>query len=150
MHVHLPSVLENFDLFLFQYCSFLFFLFSSFFWNSYMKFVGWSHVIISYVLGGEFFFFLCFLGPCMQHMLLWATREVPCMQHMEVPRLRVESELQLLATATATWDLSHVCDLHHSSLQHWILDPLSETRDQTWNLMDTSRIHFCWATIETP
>ena len=31
---------------------------------------------------------------------------------MEVPRLGVESELQLLATAT--WDLSHICDLHHS------------------------------------
>ena len=26
----------------------------------------------------------------------------PHLQHMEVPRLRVESELQLLATATAT------------------------------------------------
>ena len=35
------------------------------------------------------------------------------MQHMEIPRLGVESELQPLAytTATATWDLRHVCDL---------------------------------------
>ena len=34
----------------------------------------------------------------------------------EVPRLGVKSELQLLAyaTATATWDPSHVCN-HHSS-----------------------------------
>ena len=33
---------------------------------------------------------------------------------MEVPRLGVESELQLLAytTAIATRDLSYVCDLH--------------------------------------
>ena len=39
---------------------------------------------------------------------------------MEVPRLGGKSELQLLAyiTATAKRDLSHVCDLHHSSLQH--------------------------------
>ena len=37
-------------------------------------------------------------------------------QHMEVPRLGVRSELQLLAyaTATATWGLSSVFDLHHS------------------------------------
>ena len=32
-------------------------------------------------------------------------------------------------TATATLDLSHVCDLHHSSWQCRILNPLSETRD---------------------
>ena len=50
---------------------------------------------------------------------------------MEVPRLGVESELQLLAytTATETPDPSHVCDLHHSSWQHGILNPLSEARD---------------------
>ena len=52
-------------------------------------------------------------------------------QHMEIPRLGVESELQLLACATATAmeDLSHVCDLRHSSRQCWILNPLSEARD---------------------
>ena len=52
---------------------------------------------------------------------------------MEVPRLRVESELQMPAytTATATPDPSFVCDLHHSSWQHWILNPLSKARDQT-------------------
>ena len=71
---------------------------------------------------------------------------------MEVPRLGIASELQLLAytTATATWDLSHVCNLHHSSQKHQIPDPLSEARDQTHNLMDTSRIHFCCATAGTP
>ena len=37
------------------------------------------------------------------------------LQHMEVPRLGVELELQLLGTATATamQDLSCVCDLYH-------------------------------------
>ena len=47
---------------------------------------------------------------------------------MEVPRLGVESELQPLAytTATATSDPSRVCDLPHSSRQHWILNPPSE------------------------
>ena len=45
---------------------------------------------------------------------------------MDVPRLGVESELQLPAytTATATLDPSLVCNLHHSSRQHQILNPL--------------------------
>ena len=52
-------------------------------------------------------------------------------RHMEVPRLGVESELQLLAytTAAAMQNLSHVCDLHPSSRQHQIPNPLSEARD---------------------
>ena len=54
------------------------------------------------------------------------------------------SELQLPAcdTATATSDLSLVCDLHHSSQQHHILNPLSEARDWAHNLMVPSWIHF--------
>ena len=67
-------------------------------------------------------------------------------QHMEVPRLGAELELQLLAyltataTATAPQDLSHVCDLHHSSQQRQILNALSEPRDRTQVLMDTSQV----------
>ena len=58
---------------------------------------------------------------------------------MEVPQLRIESELQLLATATATatQDLSQICDLHHGSWQCRILNPLSKAKDQTCILMDT-------------
>ena len=65
---------------------------------------------------------------------------------------RVESELQLPAYATATtmWDLSLVCDLHHSSPHHWILNPLSKTRDWTLVLRDTSQVHYCWSTMGTP
>ena len=61
----------------------------------------------------------------------------------EVTRLGVESELQLptFATATATQDLSHVCDLHHSSWQCRIFNPLREARDRTLILMDSSRVH---------
>ena len=57
----------------------------------------------------------------------------------------VESELWLLAYATgaATWDLSCVFDLHHSSQQCWILNPLSEDRDRTCVLMEASQIPFC-------
>ena len=63
---------------------------------------------------------------------------------MEVPRLGVKLELQLLTytTATAMRDPSHICDLHGSSQQRWILNPLSEVRDQTSILMDTSQVHY--------
>ena len=61
--------------------------------------------------------------------------------HMEVPRLGVKSDLQLgvYTTATAMWALSCICDLHHSSQQRGILNPLSEARDRTCVLVDTSR-----------
>jgi len=53
------------------------------------------------------------------------------MQPMKIPRLGVELEVQLLAyaTDTALQNLSHICDLRHSSWQGWILNPLSEARD---------------------
>ena len=69
-----------------------------------------------------FFFLLCFLG-----MHLWP---------MEVPRLRVKSELQLPAYATTTEmrDPKHIGNLYHSSWWCQIPDPLSEARDQTTSL----------------
>ena len=65
------------------------------------------------------------------------------LQHIEIPRLGVESELQLPAstTAVAIPDPSQIFDLHSSLLQCGILNPLSEARDQTHILMDTSRVH---------
>ena len=76
----------------------------------------------------------------------------PKVRHMEAPRLGVESELQppAYATATAMSDPSLVCNLHHSSWQRRILDPLSEARDQTRNLMVSSRIRFHCTTTRTP
>ena len=57
------------------------------------------------------YLFFCFLGP---H--LW---------HLKFPKLVVESELQLPAytTATAMPDSSCIWNLHHSSVQCWILNP---------------------------
>ena len=59
------------------------------------------------------------------------------LQHMNVPRLGDTSELQLPA---AMPDPSHICDLHHSSRQHRILNPLSGARDRTCILMETSQV----------
>ena len=71
---------------------------------------------------------------------------------------RVESEAYggsqargpIRATATATEDPSHIYDLHHSSRQRQILNPQSEARNQTRNLMVPSRICFHCATMGTP
>ena len=64
-----------------------------------------------------FFFFLLFFGLFLR----------PNPQHIEIPRLRVELKLQppAYATATATPDPSHVCELHPSScsvrcVAHWV------------------------------
>ena len=83
------------------------------------------------------FLFFCFLGL---HL-----------QHMEVPRLGDKLELQLLAyaTDTAMLDPSHICNLHHSSWQHRILNPLSKVRNWIHILMDISRFHYHWATMGT-
>ena len=46
----------------------------------------------------------------------------------------------------ATQDPNHICNLHHSSQQRWIPNPLSKVRDRTRHLMVTSLIHFRCAT----
>ena len=76
----------------------------------------------------DFILFFVFLGP-----QRW---------HMEIPRIGVKSELQLPAytTATAMQDLSHVCDLHHSTRQCQIPNSLIEARDQTHVLMGASQV----------
>ena len=58
----------------------------------------------------------------------------PYPRHMEVLRLRGKSEPHLWPTPQLTA----------------MLKPLSEARDQTAILMDTSQIHLCWATMGTP
>ena len=62
--------------------------------------------------------------------------------HVEIPRLGVESELQLPAytTATAMPDLSRIFDLRHSLWQRQILNSQSKARDRTRTLMDSSRV----------
>ena len=82
-------------------------------------------------LGQNIFCFCLFVFSGLQ---LW---------QIEVLRLGVKLELQLLACATATamQDLSHNCDVHHSSWQHQILNPLSKARDQTLFFTDTSLSH---------
>ena len=79
-----------------------------------------------------FILFFCFLG-------LWS-------QHIEVPRLGTKLELH----SHSKPDPSCTCDLHHTSWQRWIFNSLSKARDQTHILMDTSQVHYHWATRREP
>ena len=55
---------------------------------------------------------------------------------------RSKLPLPAYTTATATSNLSCVCNLYHSSWQCQIPDPLSEARDQTCILMDPTQVHY--------
>ena len=114
--------------------SHIWYAFSSNLVIKYIEYIGNILITICYYL----FLFFSFLGP---H--LW---------HMEVPRLGVESELQLpgSAKAIAMCDSSRGCDLYHSSLQHWIPNPQSTARNRTCILMDTTQLHFHSATMGIP
>ena len=63
---------------------------------------------------------------------------------MYVFRLGIQLELQLPAypRATATRAPSLLCNLHGSSWQHPILNPLIEARDQPRILMGTNQVRF--------
>ena len=100
-----------------------------------------------YFFGGFFggFFVFCFF-------FFWSVFLGPPLWNTEVPRLGAELELQLQppTITTAMPDPSQVCNLHHSSHQCWILNPLSEAKDQTCVPMDISRVCYHWATAGNP
>ena len=60
-----------------------------------------------------------------------------CQSHQPMP------EPPAYAKATAMQDPSCICNLHYSSWQHWIFNPLREARYQTWILVGTSWIVYC-------
>ena len=96
----------------------------------------------NFVLPSQIHFFCTMTGTpfIFIFFFLW-----PHPRHMVVPRLGVKLEMQppAYATATAMPDPSHICDLHHSSGQCRILNPLMEAWDQNCVLMNTSQINFC-------
>ena len=84
------------------------------------------------------------------HLFFFFFRTTPVAYSSSQARSWMELQLLAYATATATQDLRHVCELHHSSRHCWIPDPLSEARDQTHILVDISWICFCCTTTGTP
>ena len=113
--------------------------------------MNWFYIYI-YPFFFRFFFCVCVCSLFFSFLSFFFFFLGLHLQRMEVPRLGVELELQQQAytTATATPDPRYVSNLHHSSRQSWIVNPLSKARDQTSNLMVPSRICFCCATMGTP
>ena len=99
-------------------------------WGNFFK--GWNFLFFSFLL-----FIYC---------IFRATSKAAC------GGSQVRAPIGAIATglATATPYPSCVCNLHHISRQCWILNRLSEARDQTCVLMDVSQSCFCWATMGTP
>ena len=100
----------------------------------------WSKLMSSFALHILF----CYLFICLFILSGWY------LLHMEVPRLGVGLELQLLAytRVTAMLDLSCIYNLHCSLWQCQILNPLSEPGIQlksSWIL----RFLTCWTTMGT-
>ena len=63
---------------------------------------------------------------------------------------QVRGQIRGYATATETLNPSRICDLCHSLQQRWILNPLSEARDQIRILKGTSQVLTCWAAMGSP
>ena len=59
----------------------------------------------------------------------------------------MEPQLLGYVTATATPDPSHICDLHCSFRQCWMLNSLGEARDHQRENVGSLP---CWATVGTP
>ena len=90
-----------------------------------------------------------FSFPYTCFIYLFTYLAVPTAHGSSKARDWIRARLRAYATTTAMWDPSHLCNLHHSSQQCWIPDPLSKARDWTHILMGTSWIHFHWATVGT-
>ena len=102
------------------------------FYRRYLDFKVFFKIMSYFTNHSFFFFFLVFLGP---HR--W---------QMEVPKLGVELELLLLALATElNWAASAIYTIAHGQ----ILNPLSEARDRTRNLMVPRQIRFHCTTMGT-
>ena len=111
--------------------------------KAFAPFMSLCHILVILAIFQTFHYYstwvfcFCFLGPPYKHM--------------EVPRLVVESELQLRPTsqplqygiqaASVTYTTAHG---NARSLTHW-----AEAKDRTRILMDTSQICFCCSTTGT-
>ena len=91
--------------------------------------------------------YVCFYGKCLYlftylfiYRLFAFSRVAPVAHGDSQARGPIEAIATGLPRATATQDPSCVYNLHHSSRQHQIPNPLSKARDQTRNLMFPSQI----------
>ena len=80
------------------------------------------------------------------NLIFFLLRAAPAAYEVSGLGIKLEHQRLAYATATAMQDLTHNGDLHHTSWQRWILNPLSRARDQTHILIDANWVCYCWAT----
>ena len=78
----------------------------------------------------DIFLFVCFF------------RAAPTAYEVSQARGQIGAAATGLYHGTATLDMSHVCNLHHSSWQCRIPNSLNKARDQTCILMNASHFHY--------
>ena len=86
--------------------------------------------------------YISFEAEFLLFFLFLLFRAAPTVYGDSQARGQIGATAASLPTATATQDPSHIYDLHHNSWQCQVLNPLSEARDRTHNLMVPSQIHF--------
>ena len=100
------------------------------------------------------FHFLLFFPPeiiilmcwmCLFIFHLYFFRATPTAYGSSQARDQIRAAGTAYTTAIATQDPNHICDLHHSSQQGQIPNPLSRARNWTHILMNTSQIRFSTA-----
>ena len=96
-------------------------------------------ICFKFLSGFGFFFFFFFLFRAT--LVAYGNSQAPG---------QIRAAAACLHHSPVTWDPSSICGLQHSSRQCRILNPLSEAKDWTQILLDTSRVHFRWATAGTP
>ena len=67
--------------------------------------------------------------PLVKHFFFCLFRATPAAYGSSQVGVRWELQLPAYTTTTVMQDLSCACNLHHSSWQGWILNPLKEARD---------------------
>ena len=97
-----------------------------------------------------FVFFVVVFVFCFLFFFFWLFRAEFTAHTSSQARVKSELKLPAYTRATAMRDPSHVCHLHHSSQQCWILKPLTKARDRNCALTDTSQFWYHWAAMGTP
>ena len=81
---------------------------------------------------------------------VYLSRATPMGHGGSQPEVQLELQPLACAIATATPNLSRICDRHHSPQQSQIPNPLSKARDGTCVLMDTIGSVNGWAKTGSP
>ena len=74
-------------------------------------------------------------------LLIYFSWAAPVAYGRSQARDRIRTTAAGLCHSRSKRDLCCSCDLHYSSWQHWILNPLSKARDRIHILMNTSQVH---------